>query len=168
MPRFFGAGSGFTNKDGYAAALGNFMPETPDEARGKVRELKAAGVDAIKLFYDDNARDGKPPMPVLKPEVMRAIIVEAHSRDEAHRQRLQVYVHVTNLKQAKEVLRAGADGLVHSIISEPIDAEFIGLMKKNRAIYIPTLALFNAFADITTWAQNLEAMDERATIPKAV
>jgi imidazolonepropionase-like amidohydrolase len=161
MPRFFGVGSGFTSKDGHAAGLGTFMPEAPNEAREKVRELKSAGVDAVKLFYDDNARDGKPPMPVLKPEVMRAII------DEAHIQDLKVYAHATSLSHAKEVLRAGADGLVHSIVSEPIDAEFIGLMKKNRAVYITTLALFNAFVDITAWVQRLEAMDERATIPKA-
>jgi len=162
LPRFFGVGSGFTVKDGHAAGLGTLMPETPNVAREKVRELKAAGVDAIKLFYDDNARDGKPPMPVLKPEVMRAII------DEAHNQGLKTYAHALSLKHAKEVLRAGADGLVHSIVSEPVDVEFITLMKKNRAVYITTLALFNAFADISAWAQRLEEMDVRARIPQAV
>lgn len=32
------------------------------------------------------------------------------------------------LEQAKEVLRAGADGLLHGIINLPVDAEFITLI----------------------------------------
>jgi hypothetical protein len=42
-PRFFGVGSGFTVKGGWASGLGTFTPETPGEARGQVREMKAAG-----------------------------------------------------------------------------------------------------------------------------
>lgn len=162
MPRFFGVGRAFTVKGGHASRLGTFLPETPDEARAKVREMKAAGVYAVKLIYEDNARGNIPPIPMMKPEVMRAII------DEAHKQNLKAYVHALSLHHAKEALRAGADGFVHTIVSEAVDDEFIRLMKKNRAVYITTHSLFNASADIAAWMQKLKAMDERQTIPKEV
>jgi imidazolonepropionase-like amidohydrolase len=98
---------------------------------------------------------------VLKPDVMAAIISESHAVG------LKVYVHAPLLKYAKEVLRAGADGLVHGIISDPVDDEFIGLMKKNNAVYISTLALFEACADMRAWTQRLAEFDERGTM-KAV
>jgi hypothetical protein len=57
----------------------------------------------------------------------------------------QAYVHAPSLRQAKEVLRAGADGLVHSVADAPIDDEFITLMKKNGATHTTTLSLYTAF-----------------------
>lgn len=162
MPRFFGVGPAFTVKGGHASRLGTFLPETPDEARAKVREMKAAGVYAVKLIYEDNARGNMTPIPMMKAEVMRAII------DEAHKQNLKAYVHALSLHHAKEALRAGADGFVHTIVSEAVDDEFIALMKKNRTVYITTHSLFNASADIAAWMQKLEAMDERQMIPKEV
>jgi imidazolonepropionase-like amidohydrolase len=164
MPRFFGTGRVITVKDGHGSApvFHSYLPDTPGEARANVREMKMAGVDAIKFIYDDGARDGRKPVPMMKPEVMQAII------DEAHKLGLKAYAHATNLQQAKEVLRAGGDGLAHAVVSEPVDDEFIGLMKRNRAIYITTHSLFNGLADIAAWMQRLEALDERGVVPKEV
>lgn len=47
------------------------------------------------------------------------------------------------------MLRAGADGLVHSVADAPIDDEFIGLMRKNGATYTTTLALYTSFTDLS-------------------
>jgi imidazolonepropionase-like amidohydrolase len=69
---------------------------------------------------------------MMQPEVMRAII------EEAHRLSLKAYVHAPGMRQAKEVLRAGADGLVHSVTDAPLNDEFITLMKKNGATYTTT------------------------------
>jgi imidazolonepropionase-like amidohydrolase len=162
MPRVFAVGLGFTVKDSHASApgYGTFLVETADEARAKVREYKAAGVDAIKLIYEDGGRGGRPTYPMMKPEIMRAII------DEAHRQGLKAYVHALNLNRAKEALKAGADGMVHTVLSERVDDEYIRLMKRNRAVFITTHAIMNAFADISAWMQKLEAMDERGIVPK--
>jgi imidazolonepropionase-like amidohydrolase len=164
LPRFFGVGRGITVKGGHASApvFHSYLPDTPDEARANVHEISKAGADAIKFFYDDDARDGRKPVPMMKAEVMQAII------DEAHKLGLKAYAHATNLQQAKEVLRAGGDGLVHGVRSDPVDDEFIGLMKKNHAIYITTHSLFNAEADIAAWMQKLEALDERGAVPKEV
>lgn len=160
-PHFFGVGRLFAAKGGHGSQEG-YTPETPEEARAAVRELKAANVDAVKLVYTDLTYVTKKPRPKLKPEIMAAII------DETHQQGLKAYVHAPILKYAKEVLRAGADGLVHGIISDPVDDEFIRLMKKNRAVYITTHAIFEAVADVAAWARRAAAFDERGLIAKEV
>lgn len=163
LARYFGVGRAITVKGGHASQppVATYLPDTPDEARQNVRELKAAGVDAVKFVYEDLAWHGTA-VPVMRPEVMQAIIGEAHALG------LRAYVHAPNLRHAKEVLRAGADGLVHSVVDAPIDDEFIGLMKKNRASYTTTLSVFAAFADVAAWMQRLEGLNERGVIPKEV
>ncbi len=160
-PHFFAVGKQFGAKGGHGSN-GGYTPETPDEARAAVRELKAAKVDAVKLHYTDLIYVTTPPRPMLRSEVMAAIV------DEAHKQGLKVYVHAPVLKYAKEVLREGADGLVHGILSEPVDDEFIALMKKNRAVYITTHAIFEAVANVGDWARREAAFDDRGRIAKEV
>jgi imidazolonepropionase-like amidohydrolase len=157
-PRFFAVGRLLTAKNGWASFFGGYTPETTDAARAAVRELKAAHVDAIKLIYDDMSWLTKSAMPMLKPDVMGAII------DEAHRQGLKAYAHAPILKHAKETLRKGIDGFVHGIISDPVDDEFIDLMKKNHAFYTATLTLFEACADLAAWSARVAAFDERGAI----
>jgi len=161
-PHFFAVGRQFGAKGGHGSFQGGYTPDTPEEARAAVRELKAANVDAVKLVYSNLTYVSKKPFPMLKPEVMAAII------DEAHKQGLKAYVHAPILRFAKEVLRAGADGLVHGILSDPVDDEFISLMKRNRAVYIPTHAIFESVADMGGWARRAAAADERGLIPKEV
>ena len=60
---------------------------------------------------------------------------------------------------AKEALRAGADGLAHSVADAPVDDEFIELMRQNDATYTTTLALYTAFAGVAEWMRSLEAID---------
>jgi len=162
LPRFFGVGRAFSVAGGHYGQprSATYLPDSADEARANVRELHATGVDAIKLIYADQAHTGRPPVPVMRPEVMRALI------EEAHRLRLKAYVHAPGMRQAKEVLRAGADGLVHSVTDAPLDDEFITLMKKNGATYTTTLALYTAFSDVAAWMRRLAAMDTRGLGPE--
>ncbi len=159
-PHVFGAGPIVTVKGG--SLSGELRsPETADEARAAVKEMKAANVDAIKLGYDDNTWATKKPLPLLKEEIVSALIAEAHQ------QGLKVFVHAPLLEQAKVVLRVGADGLMHGIIDKPVDDEFIALMKKNRACYVSTLALFEAVGDIANWMKREEAYDDGRTVPQS-
>ena len=137
------------------------VPKTPQEAREQVRQLKAAGVDAVKFIVEDLHWHGRD-VPVMSRDVMRAII------DEAHALELKAYAHAPGLQHAKDVLRAGGDGLVHSVVDAPVDDDFIELMRKNRASYTTTLSLFAAFTDIEAWMQRLDALDHRRVIPRAV
>ena len=163
LPRYFGVGRAISVAAGHASQprFASYLPGSADEARGNVREMHAIGVDAIKLIYADQAHTGRPPVQTMQPEVMRAII------EEAHRLGLKAYVHSPGMRQAKEVLRAGADGLVHSVADAPIDDEFIALMKKNGATYTTTLSLYTAFSDVAAWMR-LAAMDTRGLATKDV
>ncbi len=144
--RFFGTGPALTVP---GASLGQqgLTPATAADARAAVQRLKAAGVDGIKVHRDDLAWASKKTLQLMPMDVLQAIV------DEAHRQSLRAYVHAPQLARAKETLRAGADGLLHGIIDEPLDQEFLALMKKNGAVYVPTLGMFEDVADVAAFAR---------------
>ena len=59
------------------------LPKTSEEAREQVRRVgPSAGLTAIKILYSDNSHrrqiDSRPPLPVMKREIMLALIEEAH------------------------------------------------------------------------------------------
>jgi imidazolonepropionase-like amidohydrolase len=164
LSRLFGAGRGSTVEGGHASQprFNPFLPNTTDQARADVREMKALGVDAIKVTYSDQTHTGRTPVAVMRSELMRATIDEAHSLG------LRTYVHAPTLAHAKEVLRAGADGLAHSVADAPVDDELIGLMRKNRATYTTTLALYTSFADVSAWMRRLEAIDHHHVVAPGV
>ena len=103
--------------------------KTPEEARQMVARVAAMKPDIIKIRVDDNLGTTAK----MAPEVYRAII------DEAHRRGLRVAVHIFYLEDAKDVLRAGADFIAHSVRDKEIDDEFISLMKQRNIPYCPTL-----------------------------
>lgn len=51
----------------------------------------------------------------------------------------RVAVHAESLNDAKMAIKAGADILVHGVMSDPVDDELIKLMKDNNITYMPTL-----------------------------
>ena len=144
--RFFGTGPAVTVPGGSLGEQGP-TPATPDEARAVVQKLKAANVDAIKIHRDDLAWASKRTTQPMALAVLQALV------EEAHRLGLRAYVHAPQLARAKEALSAGADGLMHGIIDEPIDQDFIALMKKNRAVYVPTLGMFEDVADVAAFGK---------------
>ena len=159
--RYFGVGRGFAAEGGYGQQNA-FRPDSPAQARAMVRQMKVAGVDAIKIYYSDLIYVNQTLLPVLEDELLWAII------DETHKNQLKAYAHAPVLKYAKKALRAGLDGLVHGILSEPVDQEFIDLMKKNEAIYISTFAAFDSIANLRAWVRKAELFDEGNTIPANV
>ncbi|HEV2666250.1 MAG TPA: amidohydrolase family protein, partial [Blastocatellia bacterium] len=102
---------------------------TPEEARQMVARVAAMKPDIIKIRVDDNLGATAK----MAPEVYRAII------DEAHQRGLRVAAHIFYLEDAKDLLRAGADFIAHSVRDKEIDDEFISLMKKREIPYCPTL-----------------------------
>jgi imidazolonepropionase-like amidohydrolase len=145
-PRFFGTGPSIT-VEGDTLGSQSPKPKTPDEARTVVQRLKALNVDALKIARDDLAWASTRAMALMPADVLQAAVAEAH------RLQLKVYVHAPQLARAKETLRAGVDGLLHGIIDEPIDPDFIELMKKNGALYVPTLGMFEDVADVSAFAK---------------
>jgi len=101
---------------------------TPDEGRRAVSELDARGVHFVKIWVDD--RDGA--VPKLQPEVYRAIIDEAHARG------MEVLAHVgrtSALADAKDLLRAGVDGFVHTVRDRDVDEEYLALVRQHPDVW---------------------------------
>ena len=77
-----------------------------EQARAAVRELAAAGVDALKLVYDD----------VIAPDVRIDDDVVAAVTDEASRHGLTVFAHISTVEEtALMVVELGVRGLVHPV-----------------------------------------------------
>jgi imidazolonepropionase-like amidohydrolase len=145
-PRFFSTGPTITVPgDGMGAGVGAPTPQTEAEARAAVRELQALGVHAIKIVYDDLTWSVSAPGQLMKTEVLAALISEAHAVG------LKAYVHAPMFREAKAALVAGADGLLHGVVDKPVDEEFIGLMRRNRAVYVATQSLYEDVADLRSW-----------------
>jgi imidazolonepropionase-like amidohydrolase len=101
---------------------------TPEEGRQHVRELRARGVHFVKFWVDD--RDNA--VPKLKPEVYRAII------DEAHKNGMETLAHLSRtsaLADAKDLLKAGVDGFVHTVRDRDVDEEYIALVKSHPKVW---------------------------------
>jgi len=116
------------------------QPKTPEEARKDVDAAAARHTNFIKIWVDDLYGT----VPKMRPEIYTAVI------DEAHKQHIPVAAHEFYLADAKALVRAGVDVLAHSVRDQPVDEEFIRLMKQHGTWYIPTLTVdesFFVFAD---------------------
>jgi imidazolonepropionase-like amidohydrolase len=108
---------------------------TEEQSRQDVQELAAKKVDLIKIWVDDRAGT----VEKLKPNLYRAII------DEAHKHNIKVFAHISNLADAKDLLRAGLDGFAHMVRDHDIDDEMLALVKERP----------NTFFQQTLWGERL-------------
>ncbi|HET6341683.1 MAG TPA: amidohydrolase family protein [Gemmatimonadota bacterium] len=109
---------------------GQFIMLTSAEAgRAGVRELAGLGADAVKVWY------------LMPPDSIWDEIEDRFRAvaDEARSVGLPLIVHATELRAARVAVDAGAFMLVHSVDDEPVDEEFLALMKERGTIYAPTL-----------------------------
>lgn len=163
-PRYYGTGPMITAPGGHFStrAAGGLVADSPERARIIVRDLRAAGVDAIKFVYDDLQTFLPQSLRIMDLRTMASLV------DEAHAQGLRAYAHAPVLEYAKLALRAGADGLVHGVMSDLVDEEFIALMRRNGAVYVSTQSLYVCFNDPEAWVDRLRYFDRRKTIPPDV
>lgn len=140
-PRVVAAGPLLATVDHWlnTASMRQFLYMASDSAiRRAVRENAVFGSRAIKVWYLQVADSLRP--------VMRARLDLAG--EEARRAKLPLIVHATQLERAKEAIRAGANVLVHSVAPDVIDDEFIALAKQHGTIVIPTLTVYEGYADV--------------------
>jgi imidazolonepropionase-like amidohydrolase len=107
---------------------------TPEEAIAAVRKIAGAKIGQIKFWVDnrDNNRGGRKKMP---PEVYTPLIAEAH------RHGILVHAHATNLQDQKGVVKAGVDVLVHTVVAEKLDDEFLSLLAEKKPYWAPVMGL---------------------------
>ncbi|MBV9505142.1 MAG: amidohydrolase family protein [Acidobacteriia bacterium] len=107
---------------------------SPDEAVRAVRKIAAAKIEQLKFWVDnrDNNRGARKKMP---PEVYRALI------EEAHKHGMTVHAHATNLQDQKGVVQAGVDVLVHTLVAEKLDDEFLAILREKKPYWVPVMGL---------------------------
>ena len=163
--RLMTAGRGITVRNGFPLAI-EALSEVPyqvasgDDARAAVQELAAQGVDFVKIWVDDDRKvsgqvyrfgqltNQYSTVTKLSPALYGAII------DEAHQNNLRVVAHVRYLADAKGLVDAGIDGLVHSIRDRAVDNALIQAMLENDVFYVPTLTAHEStfiYADEPAW-----------------
>jgi imidazolonepropionase-like amidohydrolase len=104
---------------------------TPDEARARVRRMADQKIGHVKMWVDD--RGGT--YPKLQPETYLAII------DEAHKHKMVVHAHAIQLADQKAVVRAGADVLVHMVQRQPLDDEYLTLLRAKKPYWATVIGL---------------------------
>jgi imidazolonepropionase-like amidohydrolase len=178
--RLLTAGRGITVTNGFPAEGVPAVEGVPyevanaEEGRAAVRELVAQNVDFVKIWVDDNRRivgqsyrggrlsNDYGSSRKLPEEIYRAIIDEAHMSDT------RVVAHVRYLADAKSLVDAGVDALVHSIRDNRVDDALIQAMLANDVYYVPTLSNHQAqfvYADEPAW---LRASTLRETVDQVV
>jgi imidazolonepropionase-like amidohydrolase len=122
--------------------------ETPEQGVQMVQKLEYEKPDYIKIWYIVNAEN---PVEKFRPTV-HAVVAEAH------RLKLRVAVHATELEAARASVEEGADLLVHSVTDKPVDDAFVKLLKEKGTILTPTLVVFERYG--RTFANKLELTQE--------
>lgn len=121
--RLLTAGRGMAAPDGGpgipSIANTSYPITTVEEGRARVRELKALGAHAVKIWVDD--RGGR--VKKLTPALYRPII------EEAHAQGLKALAHVYYLADAHDLVDAGIDGFMHLVRDKVMDDALIAKMK---------------------------------------
>lgn len=161
-PRYLGTGPMLGSPGGWA----DFgLPETqvvtgPDHADEVVGRLAAAGVDAIKASNDDWFW-GRTPLAPMPVDTQAAIVTAAHQRG------LKVFFHSPARRLATQALEAGADGLLHGVLDEPVDREFLRLLGRTGASYVSTIVIFEVFGDVVGTVGRQQAYDRQGLVPAA-
>ena len=130
--------------------------ESPEAARALVARELERKPDFIKVWFIHQKGD----------DLARQEAIVKAAGDAAHAAHLRLAVHATELDVAKASLRAGADYLVHSVFEEPIDDEFIALMRKNHALLCPTLFVRNGYAYALSDRWQATADEQRLADPQ--
>jgi len=106
----------------------NYEVTTAIEARAAVKDIAAKKIAHLKLWVGD--RSGT--YPAMPHEVYEAII------DEAHKNNIKVHAHAMIPRDQKDILRAGADFIVHIVTTAKLDDEEIALIKEKKPFWTPT------------------------------
>ena len=111
-------------------SLGQVSRGTPDELRTRVRELKAAGADVIKVFASASIRSGG--APTMTQEQLDAVCGEANAIG------LRTLVHAHAAEAIIRVVRAGCTQVEHGAYASD---ESLALMRDRGTYFDPNIGL---------------------------
>ncbi len=106
-----------------------------EESVDSVNKLKKNGSQAVKVWFLAPPKENQDEMDQRMFAIGKAV-------DDAG---LPLLVHATSLREAKIAIKAGVDVLVHSVVDQVVDDEFLTLLVENKVIYVPTLMIFRGW-----------------------
>jgi imidazolonepropionase-like amidohydrolase/ABC-type multidrug transport system permease subunit len=125
-------------------------PNSPDEARKQVRELKTAGVDGIKAILEAGWGDG------MLFDRLDLLIVRAVA-DEAHAQHLPLATHTGDARDVADAVEIGSASVEHGSWRDQIPDPLLERMAREHVYLDPTLAVGEAYAQY--FAGKSDALD---------
>ncbi len=137
------AGYAITAPHGHGTQYGFPVPaiDAQTDIDAFIGERVAEGGDFVKLIVEDLSAYGLPQrLPTLSAAQVQEVVAAAHARD-----RLAV-AHVAKLDDARMVVEAGADGLVHVFADGVADEALVATMRERGAFIIPTLSVVASMA----------------------
>ena len=122
-------------------------PKSSDQAREQVRQLKIAGVDAIKAVLET----GRTGMLFARMDLamFRAVV------EESTQERLPASVHTGNARDVEDAVDAGAASIEHGSFSDAIPDAVFAKMAKNGVAYDPTLSVLEAMREFSAGRTDL-------------
>jgi imidazolonepropionase-like amidohydrolase len=151
---FRSAGIGATAPNGHGTEYGEVIPtvSSPAEADRFVADRVAEGSDYLKIIA------GPARMPMLDEATIHALVVAAHRRH------LMAVAHVDRLRDARMVVRAGVDALVHIFCDEVADDDFVNSVISRHVFIVPTLTIRQRAVVGSEWQGNGEPLLHDSTI----
>ncbi|MDE2689652.1 MAG: CIA30 family protein [Acidobacteriota bacterium] len=134
------AGGPVTVAGGHGTQFGVALAtlDDPEQTDAFIADRVAAGADFIKVIYE--AGSAGRPLPTFAASTLPRIVTAAHDHD-----RLAVF-HISTAEAAREVIAAGADGLVHMYFDGTGGPEFVEAAHEARIFIVPTLAVLETIA----------------------
>ncbi|EXJ67340.1 uncharacterized protein A1O5_09353 [Cladophialophora psammophila CBS 110553] len=123
---------------------------TPETAADYVKNHKANGANYIKLMQENCCSLAIPTnsIPVASLELQTAVVNAAHENG------LPCVGHALSSDMTEIVLKAGADGLTHTFVDQPLPQNILDLYKKTGAFVIPTLTVLASLtAELQDWRE---------------
>ncbi|MGH9337048.1 MAG: amidohydrolase family protein, partial [Vicinamibacteria bacterium] len=131
-------------KDDPLASRPGPLAGSPEDSRQAVRNRVGKKVDAIKLIIEDG-----PPFSHKAETARMSYEVAAAAVSEARAAGLPVFAHVSSSAEAKDAVRAGVRGLVHSIVEDEMDEELLADLRSRGVGYVTTLSLYEGLLEFT-------------------
>jgi imidazolonepropionase-like amidohydrolase/ABC-type multidrug transport system permease subunit len=125
-------------------------PKTPEEARGQVRALKAAGVDGVKAILEAGWGEG------MLYDRLDLLIVRSVA-EEARAQRLPLAIHTGDARDVADAVEIGAASIEHGSWRDELPGTLLERMARQGVYLDPTLAVAEAYAQF--FSGNADALN---------
>lgn len=113
------------------------LVSTAAECEAAVQAHVASGARFIKLIHDNGKEWSPNGFPALSKEVLAACIQAAHAQGR------MAVVHALTLRESREAIEAGADGLAHAACDVPPDPAYAPLVASRGVFVVPTLSVLH-------------------------